>query len=69
MSMFCLDACRERYLSVTEVVLSVLVSTFTLEPSDKTIKWNMGTVWFPTVGDGTTPELPVKIGLYERVHG
>ncbi|EPS99479.1 hypothetical protein FOMPIDRAFT_1096252, partial [Fomitopsis schrenkii] len=49
-----------------KVVLSVLVSNFTFEFSDKPIEWNIGAVMYPTVGkESNKPELPLKVGLYK----
>lgn len=49
-----------------EVVLSLLISKFTFEMSDKPIVWNISGIRFPTVGvDGTKPELPLKVSLYK----
>ena len=49
-----------------EVVLSLLISHFTFEMSDKHIVWNISGIRFPTVGvNGTKPELPLKVSLYE----
>ncbi|TFY56716.1 hypothetical protein EVJ58_g7467 [Rhodofomes roseus] len=49
-----------------KVVLAVLLSKFTFEPSDKPIVWNVASVWYPTVGrKSNTPELPLKVGSYQ----
>ncbi|EPT01796.1 hypothetical protein FOMPIDRAFT_1048392 [Fomitopsis schrenkii] len=49
-----------------KVVLSILVSNFTFEFSDKPIEWNVGGVMYPTVGkESNKPELPLKVGLYK----
>ncbi|EPS92689.1 hypothetical protein FOMPIDRAFT_1137457, partial [Fomitopsis schrenkii] len=49
-----------------KVVLSVLVSNFTFELSDKPIEWNVSAVMYPTVGkESNKPELPLKVGLYK----
>ncbi|EED77220.1 predicted protein [Postia placenta Mad-698-R] len=49
-----------------KVVLSVMLSNFTFELSDKTIEWNIANVWYPTVGkDSDLPQLPLKVGLYK----
>ena len=51
--------------AVAEVVLSLLVSNFVFELSDKPIAWNISGIRFPTVGvDGTKPELPLTVSLY-----
>ena len=51
-----------------EVVLSVLVSNFTFELSNKPIAWNVGGVMYPTAGkESARPELPLKVGLYKHV--
>ncbi|TBU46705.1 cytochrome P450 [Dichomitus squalens] len=48
-----------------KVVLSLLVSTFVFEVSDKPIAWNISGIRFPTVGvDGAKPELPLKVSVY-----
>lgn len=53
--------------ALAEVVLSILLSTFTFELTDKPIKWNVASVWFPTAGDSDTldPELPLNVKLYK----
>ncbi|PCH34456.1 cytochrome P450, partial [Wolfiporia cocos MD-104 SS10] len=48
-----------------KVVLSVLVSKFTFELSDKPVQWNVGTVWYPTVGMESKPRMPLKVSLYK----
>ncbi|KAI0718795.1 cytochrome P450 [Cerioporus squamosus] len=49
-----------------KVVLSLLISKFSFEMSDKPIVWNISGIRFPTVGvDGTKPELPLKVSLYK----
>ena len=54
------------YQALAEVVLSVLLSKFTFEISDKEILWNVGSVWYPTVGrESNVPELPLKVSLYK----
>lgn len=51
---------------LAEVVLSLLVSNFVFELSDKPIAWNISGIRFPTVGvDGSKPELPLKVSLYK----
>ncbi|KAH9919294.1 cytochrome P450 [Fomitopsis serialis] len=48
-----------------KTVLSVLVSTFTFELSDKPIVWNMAGIMYPTAGkESSNPSLPMKVGLY-----
>ena len=48
----------------SEVVLSVLLSTFRFEETNKPVVWNVGAVWYPTVGsESNTPELPLKVSL------
>ncbi|KAH9832025.1 cytochrome P450 [Rhodofomes roseus] len=50
-----------------KVVLSVMLPSFTFQLSDKPIVWNVGGVWYPTVGrESNKPELPLKVGLYQR---
>lgn len=50
-----------------EVVLSVLVSTFTFELPDKPIEWNVAGVWYPTVGKGSNkPQLPLRVRIYKE---
>ncbi|OSX64584.1 hypothetical protein POSPLADRAFT_1053385 [Postia placenta MAD-698-R-SB12] len=49
-----------------KIVLSVLLSTFTFQPTTASIVWNMGPVNYPTVGkDNNTPRLPLKVGVYQ----
>jgi len=53
-------------LWVVEVVLAVLLSSFTVEMSDKPIEWNVAGVWYPTVGkQSDQPQLPMKLSLYK----
>ncbi|KZT68370.1 cytochrome P450 [Daedalea quercina L-15889] len=48
-----------------KVVLAVLLSKFTFEMGDQHIVWNVASVWYPSIGrKSTTPELPLKVGLY-----
>ena len=50
-----------------EVVLSVLVSTFTFESTGKSITWNMAGVIYPTMSrESETPEMFLKVGLYSE---
>ena len=44
----------------------MLMSTFTFEHTEKEIKWNLAGVVYPTVGNETSPSLPLKIGLVKR---
>jgi len=49
-----------------KVVLAVLLSSFTVEMSDKPIEWNVAGVWYPTVGkQSDQPQLPMKLSLYK----
>ncbi|KAI1784540.1 cytochrome P450 [Ganoderma leucocontextum] len=49
-----------------KVVLSLMISNFVFELSDKPIAWNISGIRFPTVGvDGSKPELPLKVSLYK----
>ena len=49
-----------------EVILSLIISHFVLELSDKPIALNISGIRFPTVGvDGNKPELPLKMSLYK----
>ncbi|CCL98383.1 uncharacterized protein FIBRA_00378 [Fibroporia radiculosa] len=49
-----------------KVVLSVLLSTFRFEETDKPVMWNVGGIWYPTVGpESNVPELPLKVSLLE----
>lgn len=50
-----------------EVVLAVLISSFTFELTDKRIWWNMAGVQYPSTDErGEHPELPMKVGLVKR---
>lgn len=52
---------------IAEVVLAVLLSTFTFELTEKPIYWNMATVQYPSTDPhGAHPELPMKVGLLKR---
>ncbi|KAH9852301.1 cytochrome P450 [Lenzites betulinus] len=47
-----------------KVVLSLLLSNFSISLSDKPIAWNISGIRFPTVGvNGKKPELPLKVTL------
>ncbi|OBZ67938.1 hypothetical protein A0H81_12339 [Grifola frondosa] len=47
-----------------KVVLSLLLSNFTFELSDKPIVWNVAGVRYPTMGkDGRKPQMLLKVGL------
>ncbi|CCM01086.1 uncharacterized protein FIBRA_03134 [Fibroporia radiculosa] len=49
-----------------KVVLSVLLSTFRFEESDKPVIWNVGAVWYPTVGsESNVSELRLKVSLLD----
>ncbi|KAF9812459.1 hypothetical protein IEO21_06177 [Rhodonia placenta] len=49
-----------------KVVLSVMLSNFTFELTDKPIEWNIGVVWYPTIGrHSDLPQLLLKVGLYK----
>ena len=48
---------------LSEVILAVLVSTFTFEHTEKEIKWNLAGIIYPSVGDEKGPSLPLKVGL------
>ncbi|KZT11768.1 cytochrome P450 [Laetiporus sulphureus 93-53] len=51
-----------------KVLLSVLLSTFVLEPTGKPIEWNMSSIYYPTVGkESNKPSLPLKIRFYKDV--
>lgn len=58
---FCLEiATAHRYSS--EIVLSVLLSAFKFDMSDKPITWNSSIVVYPTTGDvNTHPEMFLKL--------
>ena len=43
----------------------MLMSTFTFEHTEE-IKWNLAGVVYPTVGNETSPSLPLKVGLVKR---
>lgn len=61
--------CRENTANVLffdlELVLSVLLESYTFEPSGKEIYWNMTPVQTPVVpeSDELTPSLPIKMGI------
>ncbi|KAH9952184.1 cytochrome P450 monooxygenase [Amylocystis lapponica] len=47
-----------------KVVLTILLSTFTFELTDKPIVWNVAHVHYPTVGhESNKLELPLRVGL------
>ena len=49
-------------ISLAEVVLSILLSTFSFAPSDKEIVWEMGPVSLPTEkGFPGKATLPLKV--------
>ncbi|KAI0754390.1 cytochrome P450 [Daedaleopsis nitida] len=49
-----------------KVVLSLLVSNFVFELSDKPIVWNISGIRFPTVGvNGKKPELPLRVSPFK----
>ncbi|KAI0955822.1 hypothetical protein AcV7_006385 [Taiwanofungus camphoratus] len=51
-----------------KVVLSVLLSNFTFELTEKPIEWNVATVRYPTVGkESNVSQMPLKVGLLKRV--
>ena len=51
----------------TEVVLTVLLSTFKFELTDKRIYWNLAPFVYPSVVPyGSKPELPLKVTLLDR---
>ncbi|KAI0328038.1 cytochrome P450 [Cubamyces sp. BRFM 1775] len=52
-----------------KVVLSLLLMKFTFAPSDKPIVWNIAGIRYPTVGNETTPSLPMKVGLFKEAGG
>lgn len=41
----------------------MLVSKFTFAPSGKDIYWNVAGIQYPTIGQGTRPEMPVKLAF------
>ncbi|CCL99522.1 uncharacterized protein FIBRA_01540 [Fibroporia radiculosa] len=50
-----------------KMVLAILLTTFTFEPTHQPIEWNVASIWFPTVGnERSSPRLPLKVGLVER---
>lgn len=52
---------------IAEVVLAVLLSTFTFDLTEKPIYWNMATVQYPSTDQhGAHPELPMKVGLLKH---
>ncbi|KAH9928315.1 cytochrome P450 monooxygenase [Fomitopsis serialis] len=47
-----------------KVILSVLLSTFKFELTDKPVVWNVASVRYPTVGTGSNyAEMPMKVSL------
>ena len=51
----------------TEVVLTVLLSTFKFELTDKHTYWNLAPFVYPSVVPyGSKPELPLKVTLLDR---
>ena len=50
----------------SEVVLSVLITSFTFELSDKHIEWNVAGVWYPSLKeDRTKPQMPLRVRPYK----
>ncbi|KAI0716977.1 cytochrome P450 [Earliella scabrosa] len=49
-----------------KVILSVLISNFTFEFTEKPIHWNLAGVIYPTVGDDPQPSLPMRVRLTKR---
>ncbi|KAI8972821.1 cytochrome P450 [Trametes punicea] len=50
-----------------KVLLSLLLSNFTFELSDKPIVWNISGIRYPTVGpNGQKPELPLKVSRLQK---
>lgn len=58
-----------RYVLLTrhsEVVLSVLIPTFTFEMPEKNIEWNVAGVWYPSLKeDRATPQMPLNVRPYK----
>lgn len=54
--------------TLTEVVLSILISSFKFERSEKKILWKMSGIAAPVVegGDSTRPSLPMIISLADK---
>ena len=50
---------------LTEVILSLLLTKFTFELTDKRIVWNLSGVRFPSVEGSTKPCMPLRVGLYQ----
>ncbi|EJF59827.1 hypothetical protein DICSQDRAFT_108479 [Dichomitus squalens LYAD-421 SS1] len=48
-----------------KVILCLLLSKFTLTPSDKEIHWNLSGVRFPTVDGNSKPSMPMNVALYK----
>ena len=44
-----------------EVVLATLIPAFKFELTDKPISWNAAGVAYPSVGDSTKPEMPLRV--------
>jgi len=48
-----------------KVVLSVLLPSFVLAPTDKEINWIPAPVWYPAVGqDRSNPRMPLRVAMY-----
>ncbi|KAI0718779.1 cytochrome P450 [Cerioporus squamosus] len=50
-----------------KIILCLLLTKFTFAPSGKPIFWNLATVRYPSVAEGTKPSLPMKVGFYKSV--
>lgn len=63
-----LGSCSSAVLQFcTEVVISKLIERFVFEiPPDKTIRWNIGNVQWPTVEGEDTTSLPMVVSLVKR---
>ncbi|KAH9913843.1 cytochrome P450 [Fomitopsis serialis] len=49
-----------------KAMLSMLISHFVFQLSDKPIVWNVAAILYPTVGwESLRPELPLSVGLYK----
>ncbi|PCH40528.1 cytochrome P450 [Wolfiporia cocos MD-104 SS10] len=49
-----------------KVMLSVMLTTFVFEPTNKPIAWNVSAVWYPTIGtESEAPEMPIKVRFYK----
>jgi len=50
-----------------KVILAVLLSKFSFEPVKEPIVWNVAGIWYPTVGKGDEPRMPMRVRLLQSV--